>query len=182
MRSALLAVSVLACLVACGSGPAAPATPTTTPRAASIATPPATARECPERYDDTSAERASDELVAAATKLLALARAGDRAAVEHAIASDGATSATELETLLRSIPTTCDLVWYAQPGRFAVQPRLDDEPPDPEHDALADAIDAADHIVATCDGGCGAIALALAPSTRAVVAAMTISQRPGNLH
>jgi hypothetical protein len=180
MRSALLAVSVLACLVACGSGPAAPATPT--PRAASIATPPATARECPERYDDTSAERASPDLVAAATKLLALARAGDGAALASAIARDGATNTTELETLLRSIPTTCDLLWYAQPGRFAVQPRLDDEPPDPEHDALADAIDAADHIVATCDGGCGAIALALAPSTRAVVAAMTISQRPGNLH
>jgi hypothetical protein len=137
-------------------------------------------RDCPERYDDTNAERAATENVTAATKLLALARVGDRAALTRSLAPANTADVAELERLMMTIPVACDLVWYAQPGRFAVQPALDDEPQDPARDAFADAINAADHIVATCDAGCGVLALALRPADRAVVAWMVITQRPGN--
>jgi hypothetical protein len=181
----LLAVPAVACLVGCGGGPTPASSPLSTPRGPSMRSvpdAPPQPRECPERYDDTNAERASVENVTAATQLVALARAGDRAALERSLSSVNSTSANELADLLRSISTACDPIWYAQPGRFAVQPAFDDEPPDPSRDALASAINAADHLVATCDSGCGVVALALSPDTHAVVAAMAISQRPGNQH
>ncbi len=144
--------------------------------------PPPRPRACHEGYDDASAERASTERARAAEALLGNARAGDHAALTRSLAPGNTADPGELAALLVTIPASCELVWYAQPGRFAIQPALVDEPADPVQEALAEAIDAADHVVATCDGGCAVLALALQPTDGAVVAWMPITQRPGNAH
>jgi hypothetical protein len=83
--------------------------------------------------------------------------------VAIALGHDPTRLEAELASLLAAVPATCAARWVPQDGRLAIQPPLDDTPPEKQRaiDEGIDALGSAEQFVLTCDD-CGELAIAVA--------------------